>query len=177
MSLFVALGLLALIPAGAPEAITQPAVVPDAAFADTLDPGWPRTRAERTGYEETSRFADVIAFMDSLALRRPDLDVRTFGVTEEGRRLPLVVFGAGAGASAEAIRNDDRIRILVLANIHAGEVAGKEAALVLARDLAAGRHDDWLESAIVMIAPIYNADGNERIGLRNRPGQFGPIAG
>jgi hypothetical protein len=177
VSLFVALGLLALIPAGAPEAITQPAVAPDAAFADTLDPGWPRTRAERTGYEETSRFADVIAFMDSLALRRPDLDVRTFGVTEEGRRLPLVVFGAGAGASAEAIRNDDRIRILVLANIHAGEVAGKEAALVLARDLAAGRHDDWLESAIVMIAPIYNADGNERIGLRNRPGQFGPIAG
>jgi hypothetical protein len=175
--LLVAFGLLALPISGAPEAGSHRKVVPREAVADTSDSRWPRTRPERTGYEETSRYSDVVAFLDSLALIRPGLDLRTFGVTEEGRRLPLVVFGADNGASPREIRTDDRIRILVLANIHAGEVAGKEAALVLARELAAGQHDDWLDSAIVMIAPIYNADGNERIGLRNRPGQFGPLAG
>jgi hypothetical protein len=137
----------------------------------------PRTRPERTGFEETSRHEDVIAFLDSLRLVDPGLDVRSFGYSEEGRTLPLVVFGAAPGASAGVIRADPRLRVLVLANIHAGEVAGKEAALVLTRELAEGRRDDWLNSVIVLVAPIYNADGNERIGLRNRPGQYGPLAG
>ena len=137
----------------------------------------PRTRPERTGFEETSRYVDVIAFLDSLRLVDRSLDMRSFGYSEEGRTLPLVVFGAAPGASAEVIRADPRLRVLVLANIHAGEVAGKEAALVLIRELAEGRRDDWLDSVIVLVAPIYNADGNERIGLRNRPGQYGPLAG
>jgi hypothetical protein len=137
----------------------------------------PHTRPERTGFEETSRYTDVVAFLDSLRLIDPGLDVRSFGYSEEGRVLPLVVFGAQPGADADEIRADPRLRVLVLANIHAGEVAGKEAALVLARELAEGRRDDWLDSVIVLIAPIYNADGNERIGLRNRPGQYGPLGG
>lgn len=137
----------------------------------------PRTRPERTGFEETSRYTDVVAFVDSLRLVDPGLDVRSLGYSEEGRTLPLVVFGAAPGAGAGEIRADSRLRVLVLANIHAGEVAGKEAALVLARELVEGRHDDWLDSVIVLIVPIYNADGNERIGLRNRPGQYGPLAG
>ena len=172
-----ALGLLPLPLVGSPGSAPFTDAARWEAAADTSTSDWPRTRPERTGFEETSRYADVIAFLDSLALRRPGLDLRTFGVSEEGRRLPLVVFGADSGATPDAIRDDERIRILVLANIHAGEVAGKEAALVLARDLAAGRHDDWLTDAIVMVAPIYNADGNERIGLRTRRGQFGPLAG
>ena len=137
----------------------------------------PRTRPERTGFEETSRYADVIAFIDSLRLVDPGLDVRSLGYSEEGRPLPLVVFGAAPGAAADEIRADPRLRVLVLANIHAGEVAGKEAAQVLARELVEGRRDYWLDSVIVLIVPIYNADGNERISLRNRPGQYGPLAG
>jgi len=147
------------------------------AARDTAHAVLPTTRPERSGYEETSRYADVVAFLDSLKLRDPQLDLRSFGVSEEGRRLPLVLFGAEAGATPAEIQGDPRIRVLILANIHAGEVAGKEAALILARDLVAGRHAAWLDSVIVMIAPIYNADGNERIELRNRPGQFGPVAG
>ena len=144
---------------------------------DTRHAGLPTTRPETSGYEETSRYTDVVAFLESLKLRDPTLNLRSFGVSEEGRRLPLVLFGAGIESTPAQIRADPRIRVVILANIHAGEVAGKEAALLMARDLVAGRHDAWLDSVIVMIAPIYNADGNERIELRNRPGQFGPVAG
>ena len=165
----LALGLALAAPAAGVERRPQP--------RDTTHAGLPSTRAERSGYEETSRYADVVAFLDSLQRRDPTLDLRSFGVSEEGRRLPLVLFGAGIESTPAQIRADPRIRVVVLANIHAGEVAGKEAALVVARDLAAGQQDAWLDSVIVMIAPIYNADGNERIELRNRPGQFGPVAG
>ena len=69
------------------------------------------------------------------------------------------------------------LRVLVFGNIHAGEVAGKEAALILLRQLAAGAHSEWADSLVLLVVPNYNADGNERVGLRNRRLQHGPTGG
>lgn len=141
----------------------------------------PLTRAERSGYRETSLYADVTAFLDSLATGSPGLQVLSFGYSQEGRSLPLVVWDPGreAGPSAAPLleRGKDRARVLVLANIHAGEVEGKEASLILLRELAAGARPEWGDSLLLLFAPIYNADGNERVTLDNRPLQNGPIGG
>ena len=52
----------------------------------------PLTRAERTDYAETSRHADVMAFIAALAARGDRrLHVGSFGVSPEGRELPLLV--------------------------------------------------------------------------------------
>ena len=48
---------------------------------------------------------------------------------------------------------------------------------MLLREFAEGKHADWLESMVLLIAPIYNADGNERMAVNNRRDQHGPIAG
>jgi len=87
------------------------------------------------------------------------------------------VFGDVPDGSAASVRSSSATRVLVFANIHAGEVAGKEAAQVLARELAQGLRDRWADSLVILVVPVYNADGNERIGLRNRPRQNGPLAG
>ena len=141
----------------------------------------PRTRAERTGYRETSRYADVTAFLDSLAPSSTSVRRLPFGYTHEGRSLPLVAWDPEGGepASGPALprRGDDRVRVLVLANIHAGEVEGKEASLILLRELVEGARAEWSDSLLLLFAPIYNADGNERIALDNRPLQYGPIGG
>jgi hypothetical protein len=142
----------------------------------------PQTRAERSGFRETSRYADVTAFLDSLATGSPGLQVLSFGYSQEGRSLPLVVWDPGreaepASGAALLARDKDRARVLVLANIHAGEVEGKEASLILLRELAAGAHPEWGDSILLLFAPIYNADGNERVTLDNRPLQNGPIGG
>src|SRR4026207_2180354 len=50
----------------------------------------PRTRAERTGYRETSRYGDVVAFLDSLR-GRPELSFGTLAKSTEGRDIPYVV--------------------------------------------------------------------------------------
>lgn len=138
---------------------------------------WPGTRAERSEYRETSRYEDVMGFLEALDGRHRWLHQATFGYSEEGRALPLVVFGDVEDASPGAVRAADATRILVFANIHAGEVAGKEAAQVLLRELAKGERDRWADSLVLLVVPIYNADGNERTGLRNRPRQHGPFAG
>ena len=67
--------------------------------------------------------------------------------------------------------------VFVMANIHAGEVEGKEAVLHLARRLTLGDLQPLLRSAVWLFAPIYNADGNERISLENRSEQYGPVGG
>ena len=135
------------------------------------------TAAERTSFEETTQYNEVMAFVDVAAAQHPDLHVSHFGYSLEGRKLPLVVFGDVPDASPEAIKRSGKIRIFIQANIHAGEVCGKEALLMLIRSLASGEHASWAESAVIIMAPIYNADGNERVNLFNRPRQNGPLGG
>jgi hypothetical protein len=143
-----------------------------AAMADTLT-----TRAERTGYRETSRFDEVVAFMEAADRASPRIHLTTFATTNEGRRLPMAVVGHVADASAEAVRASGRTVVYLQGNIHAGEVEGKEALQMVLRELAAGRHDALLDSLVLLVAPIYNADGNERIDPQNRPRQHGPVGG
>src|SRR5687767_10912393 len=100
----------------------------------------------------------------------------TFGETNEKRALPLAVIGASA-ATPEAVRQTGKIRVYIQGNIHGGEVEGKESAQVLLRELAQGKHDEWLKTMVFLVAPIYNADGNERFSLTSRGRQHGPIGG
>jgi hypothetical protein len=136
----------------------------------------PLTRAERTGYRETSRYDDVMAFLREVTAGRRQLRLTTFGYSFEARALPLVVVGA-TDTSAEAVRSTGKVRIYLQGNIHAGEVEGKEALLMLLRDLAAGRHARWLDSLVLLVAPVLNPDGTERVTLTSRPLQYGPVGG
>jgi hypothetical protein len=136
-----------------------------------------RTRAERTNYVETSRYQDVVNFVNTVARGSRIVHNTTFGYTFEGRPLPLAVVGRVADASPRAVRASGKLRVYIQANIHAGEVEGKEAMQALVRDIAAGRHAQWLDSMVLLVAPIYNADGNERVSLTNRGPQNGPIGG
>jgi hypothetical protein len=137
----------------------------------------PATRPERTGYVETSRYEDVLEFLRAADAASPRVHLTSFGYSYEGRSLPLVVVGTVRDARPESVLASGKTRVYIQADIHAGEVDGKEAMLALLRSIAAGEHSSWLESMVLLIAPIYNADGNERINLENRPGQNGPIGG
>ena len=145
----------------------------------------PLTRAERSGYSETSLHADVIAFIDELNdLGDPRLHVGEFGSTPEGRSLPLLVLSAAGHFTPEAARQSGLPIVLVVCGIHAGEVEGKEAALMLVRDILGGRHGDLLGRMTLLVAPLFNADGNDRISSENRrldiehfAGQIGPESG
>src|SRR5690606_37329547 len=134
------------------------------------------TRAEATDYRETTRYAEAVAFAERVAAADPRIHYTTFGYTHEGRPLPLLVVGA-PDASAASVRGTGKLRVYLQGNIHGGEVPGKEALLMLLRDISEGRNDPLLDSLVLLVAPIYNADGNERVALTNRPLQHGPVGG
>ncbi len=145
----------------------------------------PLTRAESSGYTETSRHADVMAFIAALAKRNdPRLHVTDFGTTPEGRTLPLLVLSAYGHFTPEAARASKLPTVLVICGIHAGEVEGKEGGLMLVRDILDGMHGNVLEHIALVVAPLFNADGNDRIDAQNRKldiahltGQLGPASG
>ena len=136
-----------------------------------------RTRAELSGFTETSRAEDVTRVLGALQRASPSVHVTEFGRSQEARPLPLAVVSSPGVKDAAAARRSGKPRVLVLANIHAGEVEGKEAALILARRLTLGDLRPLAPRLVVLFAPLYNADGNERISLDHRPEQFGPLGG
>ena len=136
-----------------------------------------QTRAEQSDFAETSRYDDVLAFLKVVDEASTKVHVTSFGYTFEGRRLPLAVVGNVADARPETVKQSGLLRVYVQANIHAGEVEGKEVVLALMRDIARGQHADWLSSMVLLINPVYNADGNEKVTLTSRGFQHGPIGG
>jgi hypothetical protein len=136
-----------------------------------------KTRAELSNYQETSRYADVLAFFGRLEKESPLVHLQTFGRTHEGRDLPLVIISEPPLTTPRNARDSGKTLVFVLANIHAGEVEDKEACQDLAKRLTGGDLRPLLSKVIVLMAPIYNADGNERISPTNRAEQNGPIGG
>jgi hypothetical protein len=144
------------------------------------------TRAEASGFRETSLHADVLAFVAALDARGDRrLSVSSFGVSPQGRDLPLLVLSTrGVKTPSDARKFPDLPVVLMLDGIHPGEVEGKEASLALVRDLLDGKHGDLLDGFTLVVVPLFNPDGNDaldpanrRLDLKKLSGQIGPVVG
>jgi dipeptidyl-peptidase-4 len=139
----------------------------------------PLTRPEQSNHKATSLYQDVLDFLDETQ-RNATVDVMHwgfFGKTREGRRIPYVVLSKPMVTRSDHALASRKPIVFIMNNIHGGETDGKEASLMLIRDITHGRFSHWLDSMILLIVPIYNIDGNERVGKYNRMGQVGPEAG
>ncbi len=135
------------------------------------------TVAESSGFEATATYDQVMEFCNALSSNSNRIHLTDFGSSFEGRELPLLVVADPPIESPEELAKSQKLPVFVMANIHAGEVCGKEATLMLAREMAGEAGDELLKHITLLIAPIYNADGNERFSKDNRPGQLGPERG
>ena len=136
-----------------------------------------KTRAELSDFKSTSDYNDVMGFIDNLKSLSKNIRVETMAKSTEGRDIPLLIIGKPLPDSPEALLNDPRIVLYIQANIHAGEVEGKEATLMFARDIVKEKNSAFLDHVILLICPVFNADGNEKISTRNRTDQNGPLNG
>lgn len=131
-----------------------------------------KTRAEATDYAETSRHADVIAFCDALAAESKKVQRGSLGRSGEGQDLVTLVVSGKKCFSPEEATAQGKVVVMVEANIHAGEVEGKEAILALVRDLVRGdlgkAGKKILDKVCLVVIPDFNPDGNDRINPKNR---------
>lgn len=139
----------------------------------------PRTVPEESEYARTTTCAEAEEFLRRVR-RLPAaerLSIDTLGRSNQDRDLTLWIVADPPLASASAVMESRKLRVLVNANIHGGEVEGKEACLALLREFASGDHGDLLKKLVVLFVPIYNADGNDAIARENRSEQNGPRDG
>ncbi len=71
----------------------------------------------------------------------------------------------------------DAVRVYLNANIHAGEVEGKEAAQVIMREFLQGLHPAARQHLDLVICPAYNADGTDALDPAIRKYQPNPESG
>lgn len=137
----------------------------------------PLTVAERSGFTSTSDYNDVINFISQLKKMSKHIRTESIATSTEGYDIPLLVIGNPLPRSPEDLQNDSRIVVYIQANIHAGEVEGKEASLMFARDILTGNNSEIFRNVVLLICPNFNPDGNEKISPANRPYQNGPVNG
>jgi len=136
-----------------------------------------QTVAEKSGYTETSRNADVIAFARELASRSDAVRLEWIGRSISGNPIPLLILGKPVPSKPSDLIGDNRLCVYIQANIHAGEVEGKEATLMLARDILLGDFSPLLDDLVILIVPNLNTEGNDQISPEHRRYQGGPEKG
>lgn len=126
------------------------------------------TTAESSNYTATTLYKDVIDFLFTMQEKADFIKILNLAASTEGRKIPLVVVSAEGIKSSAELRLAQKPVVLINANIHAGEVEGKEAALMLIREFAHHELDQLLQNQVILIIPIFNPDGNEKLGKNRR---------
>ncbi|HEX7501792.1 MAG TPA: M14 family metallopeptidase [Acidobacteriota bacterium] len=126
------------------------------------------TVAESSDYAKTSLYNDVMNFLYQVQKRSDLVKILPLTTSSEGRMVPLVVLSKDRISRPGDLATYGKPAVLVMANIHAGEIEGKEASLMLIRDIALGRFAGLLDAQVLLFVPIFNADGNDKLGHNRR---------
>jgi hypothetical protein len=136
----------------------------------------PLTVAEASGYTRTSLHQDVLDFVYAVETTSSLVAIAPLAVSSEGRMIPLVILSKERVRTPAELRATGKPAMLIMANIHAGEVEGKEACQMLIREVASGRLARLLDHQVILVIPIFNPDGNDKLGT-NRHDNGPELAG
>ncbi|MEQ1833638.1 MAG: M14 family metallopeptidase, partial [Candidatus Eisenbacteria bacterium] len=143
-----------------------------------IDENVPRiwlTKAERTRWAQTADYEETMRYCRQLEGGSRWVKLESFGRTGQGRDLPLLIVSKDRLFTPEAVRASGKPVILIQNGIHSGEIEGKDAALMLVRDMAVlHQHEELLDSVVVLVVPMFSADAHERKSKYNRINQNGP---
>lgn len=146
---------------------------PSEALVQTEDNPW-QTPAESTGLQSTPNYQQTMDYLKKLADSDSRLQLVTIGQSPQGRDIKMLIASQESLASAESVRVSAKPTLLVQAGIHSGEIDGKDAGLMLLRDIVHGQKADLLKGANLLFIPILSVDAHERSSAFNRVNQRGP---
>lgn len=155
-----------------------PPVIPWSGKSETLivaeDDPW-ITPAERDGITTSPSYEETVLWLRRLVNAAPELRMVSIGKSPEGRDLWMVIASRERRFSPEGLKRSGKPTILAQAGIHAGEIDGMDAGLMLLRDMTVrGTERRLLEGANILFVPIFNVDGHARRSRFSRINQRGP---
>lgn len=169
--------VLAQLVLPAPHEILPPAIPWDGKVREVVvaaDDPW-ITPAEASNFRFSPDYDDTVAWLQKLDAASADLRMVSIGKSAEGRDIWMVIASRERAFTPEAARRSRRPLVLAQGGIHSGEIDGKDAGMMLLRDMTVrGRHRDLLDRVNLLFIPILNVDGHERASIHTRINQRGP---
>jgi hypothetical protein len=121
-----------------------------------------QTPAERTNFQAgPTMYDDLMEFVYELDAQSELMQVRKITETLRGRDVVLSILSNPPVYQASDLIGSAKPVVLIVNNVHGGEVAGKDASLILMRDLLFGELRPLLDRAVVLNVPTINPDGAE----------------
>ncbi|CAN7248394.1 M14 family metallopeptidase [Brevundimonas sp. LjRoot202] len=139
-----------------------------ALLRDASDP-WVTAFEADPAHDFSPTYADTRVWFDRLDAASDLIRIEQFGVSPEGRPIYAVIASKDGAAFDPA-----KPVLLAQAGIHPGEIDGKDAGMMLLRDIAFNGKDDLLDRVNLILIPILSVDGHERASAYSRPNQRGP---
>jgi murein tripeptide amidase MpaA len=133
------------------------------------------TPSERSGLTTTPRYDETVEWLRRLAKATPDLEMVSIGKSAEGRDVWMVIASRAENKTPEGLIASGEPIVLAQAGIHSGEIDGKDAGLMLLRDMTVvGSRRELLDEVHLLFIPILSVDGHERFSRHSRINQRGP---
>jgi len=133
-----------------------------------------KTPFESSGKTETTTYNAAIAYYENIAKTYPEAKLLTYGDTDFGKPLHLLVLSKDQIFDPAAIRKSNKRILLINNGIHPGEPEGIDASMMLARDLL--KAGQLPKDVVICIIPVYNIDGSFNRTSTSRANQNGPLA-
>lgn len=134
-----------------------------------------KTKFELSGYLETPRYEETMEYFKRLSEASPYAEMFNFGASPQGRDLNAVIISKEKNFKPSDLSGRKKPLLLIVNGIHAGEIEGKDASMLLLREILISKEKEhYLDKADLLIVPIFNVDGHERFGPYNRINQQGP---
>jgi len=136
------------------------------------------TPSEATGFRTTPRYDETMAYVRRLVAASPNLKLVSLGKSAEGRDIWMVIASKERAFTPDALRRTNKAIVFAQAGIHSGEIDGKDAGLMLLRDMTVkGTKRDLLDTVNLLFVPIFSVDAHERFSRWSRINQRGPEEG
>ncbi|AUC85055.1 hypothetical protein CW731_07020 [Polaribacter sp. ALD11] len=134
------------------------------------------TQFEKSKGKETPEYKDIISYYQQLAEEYSQISLFSFGQTDAGEPLHLVVYNREGIFNIDEITNSTKNRILINNGIHPGESDGIDASMMLLRDIV--QNDSLQEkykNSLIAVIPVYNVGGALNRNSHTRTNQNGPL--
>lgn len=143
-------------------------------YAQDLSDYW-KTHFEKSNYLETPRYKETIEFYKKFEKYSPYAKLISIGKSAEGRDIYVLIISKDKAFNPEKAKKTKKPIVFIQNGIHAGEIDGKDASMILIREILITKEKfNYLDNCILIVMPIFNVDGHERFSPFNRINQNGP---
>ena len=133
------------------------------------------TPFEKNGLKTSPNYDDTFAWLDKLIAQTDKLKKVSLGKSPQGRDIWMIVASQEGADTSTTLAENNKPSVLVQAGIHSGEIDGKDAGMMLLRDIVLGDKGQLLDNANLLFVPIFSVDAHERSTQYNRVNQRGPV--